>query len=125
MAPRSNHCVWFEIPTHDLERARAFYEHVLQAELSVHDFGELKMAWFPMTSGAPGSAGCLIHQESYVPSYAGTLVYLSVPDIDAALERVAARGGKVLNPKTSIGECGFVGHFEDSEGNRVALHSDS
>jgi predicted enzyme related to lactoylglutathione lyase len=30
----------------------------------------------------------------------------------------------VLNPKTSIGEYGFVGHFEDSEaGNRVAVHS--
>jgi predicted enzyme related to lactoylglutathione lyase len=36
---------------------------------------------------------------------------------------VAERGGKVLRAKTGIGEYGFVGHFEDSEGNRVALHS--
>jgi hypothetical protein len=36
---------------------------------------------------------------------------------------VVERGGMVLNPKMNIGEYGFVGHFEDSEGNRVALHS--
>jgi predicted enzyme related to lactoylglutathione lyase len=30
---------------------------------------------------------------------------------------------KVLTPKKSIGEHGFVGHFEDSEGNGVAPHS--
>jgi predicted enzyme related to lactoylglutathione lyase len=28
-----------------------------------------------------------------------------------------------LRAKTSIGQHGFVGHFEDCEGNRVALHS--
>jgi predicted enzyme related to lactoylglutathione lyase len=26
-------------------------------------------------------------------------------------------------PKTSIGENGFMAHFTDTEGNRVALHS--
>ncbi|MGD8593051.1 MAG: hypothetical protein PVF82_09490 [Gammaproteobacteria bacterium] len=46
----------------------------------------------------------------------------SVPDIEATLKRVTANGGKIINVKTSIGEYGFVGHFEDSEGNRVALH---
>ena len=53
----------------------------------------------------------------------GTVVYFSVWDIDAVLKRVEEKGGKVLNPKMSIGEYGFLGHFEDSEGNRVALHS--
>jgi uncharacterized protein len=124
MTSPSNSCVWFEIPTHDMERAKAFYEAVLQTELSLQDMGELKMAWFPMAAGAPGSGGCLIHAKSYVPSYDGTMVYLSVPDIEAALGRVASGGGKVLRGKMSIGEYGFVGHFEDTEGNRVALHSD-
>ena len=48
---------------------------------------------------------------------------IPVKDIDATLPRVAKHGGKVLGPKKSIGQHGFVGHFEDSEGNRVALHS--
>jgi predicted enzyme related to lactoylglutathione lyase len=46
-----------------------------------------------------------------------------VDDINAALKKVEEKGGKILNPKNSIGEFGFVAHFEDSEGNRVALHS--
>lgn len=125
MSTPSNACVWFEIPTRDMQRAKSFYEGVLQVELSLQDMGELQMAWFPMTPQAPGSTGCLIHAETYVPSHDGTMVYLSVPDIDAALERVAAHGGKVLRGRMSIGEYGFVGHFEDSEGNRVALHSES
>ena len=38
------------------------------------------------------------------------------------LEKVKASGGKVIRGKTPIGQFGFVGHFEDTEGNRVALH---
>lgn len=118
-----NVVTWFEIPAADLDRATRFYEAVLQAELERHDFGGLKMAWFPYTHDAPGSAGSLVQQESYVPSHEGTMVYLSVADIESTLSRVTENGGKVLNPKMSIGEYGFVAHFEDSEGNRVALHS--
>ncbi|MGA7303371.1 MAG: VOC family protein [Rhodothermales bacterium] len=116
---------WFEIPVTDLDRAKVFYQRILGIELDVHDFGGLKMAWFPMAQDAPGAAGTLVLHESYVPSHAGSLVYFSVEDIDATLERVKAGGGKVLNGKTGIGEYGFVAHFEDSEGNRVALHSRS
>jgi predicted enzyme related to lactoylglutathione lyase len=81
------------------------------------------MAWFPMTQNATGATGTLVKAESYTPSYAGTLVYFSVDNIEEALTRVNKKGGKTLNPKMSIGEYGFVAHFEDCEGNRVALHS--
>lgn len=116
---------WFEIPAADLDRATSFYEEVLDIKLQRQEFGGLKMAWFPWQHDQPGSTGSLVQQESYVPSYEGSMVYFSVDDIEAALERVEQNGGKTLNPKTSIGEYGFVAHFEDSEGNRVALHSQS
>lgn len=114
---------WFEIPVSDLQRAMAFYEKVLEADLSPHEMGPLKMAWFPMHQGAPGAAGSLVQGDTYIPSHEGSMVYFTVADLDAALARVEAAGGKVLNPKTSIGEYGFVAHLEDTEGNRVALHS--
>ncbi len=123
MSPPSNPVNWFEIPVNDLQRAKGFYEYVFGVTLSVQDLGELKMAWFPMVQGLTGSAGTLVKAESYVPSHAGTMVYFAVDDIDAALKRVAEKGGKSLRAKMSIGQYGFVGHFEDSEGNRVALHS--
>ncbi len=113
---------WFEIPVSDMKRAKAFYENVFACRLQVQDLGELKMAWFPMEQGAPGAMGSLVESRAYTPSHSGTLVYFSVKDIDAALERVKESGGKVIRGKMDIGQFGYVGHFEDSEGNRVALH---
>ncbi len=114
---------WFEIPATDLSRAQAFYEAILETTLTRNEMGPLKMAWFPMDPQAAGATGTLIMADEYVPSHKGSMVYFSVPDIEATLARVAEHGGKILHPKQSIGEFGFVAHFEDSEGNRVALHS--
>ncbi len=44
-------------------------------------------------------------------------------DIEAVQAKVAANGGRTLTPKTDIGEYGFYAYFEDSEGNRVGVHS--
>ncbi len=76
-----------------------------------------------MIQDAAGATGSLIRGEGYSPSHSGTMVYFSVADIEAVLRKVNERGGKTLTPLTSIGEYGFVATFEDSEGNRVALHS--
>ncbi|MBU43790.1 MAG: glyoxalase [Spirochaetaceae bacterium] len=118
------HGVWFEIPVLDLENAKSFYEKILQQKLEIHELGPLRMAWFPMKEGAYGCAGTLVQAQTYEPSYSGTMIYLGVDDIDAVLKRVSEAGGKVLNEKSQIGEHGYVGHFEDCEGNRVGLHSD-
>ena len=64
-----------------------------------------------------------MQSEHYTPSHAGTLVYFSVTDIEGTLDKVNANGGKRLMPKTGIGEHGYIAHFQDCEGNRVALHS--
>jgi len=62
--------------------------------------------------------------ESYVPSHEGTLVYFSCEDLQNELGRIVSAGGKILQEKTQISpENGFMGLFEDTEGNRVALHS--
>lgn len=58
----------------------------------------------------------------YKSSHEGSLVYLHVDKIDPTLEALSGAGGKTLMPRTSIGEHGFIAHFEDTEGNRVALH---
>ena len=115
---------WFEIPVTDMKRAVSFYEAIFEYELRLNELPGLQMAWFPMDPTSSGATGTLMLAPDYKPSHEGTMVYFSVPDIDAVLGRVAAHGGKVLYPKKALGgEHGFVAHFEDSEGNRVALHS--
>jgi uncharacterized protein len=113
---------WFEIPVTDMTRAKSFYEDVFGLQISLDRMGPLEMGFIPMDNNAYGAAGSLVKGEGYVPSHTGTLVYFGVPDIEVVLERIKHNGGKVLLPKTSIGEYGFIAHFEDSEGNRVALH---
>jgi predicted enzyme related to lactoylglutathione lyase len=53
------------------------------------------------------------------------MVYLNANGrLDDAIASVVANGGKVLQPKHPIGPFGFRAIILDSEGNRVALHSD-
>jgi predicted enzyme related to lactoylglutathione lyase len=46
-----------------------------------------------------------------------------VDNIENVLKKIERNGGKTLAPKSSIGEYGFIGLFEDTEGNRIGLHS--
>ncbi|HTR45312.1 MAG TPA: VOC family protein [Thermodesulfovibrionales bacterium] len=123
VATKINPVNWFEIPVRDLGRARKFYETVFGLELNPEEMGPYSMTFFPWTEGAPGAAGALIKGETYEPSRSGTVVYFSVDDIEETLLKINANGGKTLLPKKAIGEYGFIAHFEDTEGNRLALHS--
>jgi predicted enzyme related to lactoylglutathione lyase len=38
-------------------------------------------------------------------------------------KRIEIAGGKIVRPKISIGDFGFVSMFIDSEGNTIGLHS--
>ncbi|PVW14745.1 VOC family protein [Marixanthomonas spongiae] len=119
-----NPFAWIEIPVSNMERAIQFYEKVFDTTIKPVDFGGLKMGWFPFAEGAPGATGTLIQQESYIPSEEGPLVYFYSEDVKNELNRVEGAGGKIYQEKTEISpEHGFIGVFIDSEGNRVALHS--
>lgn len=126
MKKMKNAVAWFEIPAEKLNRAKKFYESILGVEMIDMDLGtELKMAMFPVEEGGIGGALCE-HQEYYKPSLDGTLVYISAnPDLQTVLGKVEKNGGKILQPKTKItDEYGYMAMFRDSEGNRIALHSD-
>jgi predicted enzyme related to lactoylglutathione lyase len=59
------------------------------------------------------------------PSGQGLLIYLNANGrLDDAIAAVIPNGGKVLKPKHPIGPYGSRAIILDSEGNRVALHSD-
>lgn len=110
---------YFEVPVVDLERAIAFYRHVLGVELELTEIDGNEMALFPDAEGGPN--GALAKGESYAPSLDGTRIYFAVADIEGTLTRAVERGGEVLYPTTAIGEHGFVAEFRDCEGNRIAL----
>ena len=116
---------WFEIPATDIKRAKKFYEAIFDVQLNEMTLNNmLKMALFPTEEGTVG--GSLVeHKDFYTPGYQGPLVYLNAnPDLQVILDRIKKSAGKVIVPKTQISpEHGDMAVFEDSEGNRVALHS--
>ena len=109
---------WFEIPVTDVGRAVEFYGTVLGEPLSTMDGPDGPMHVFP---GEDGAAGALT--TDLTPAADGVLIYLYSPDIDAALARVPGAGGEVVAEKASIGPFGWIGRFNDTEGNMVALHT--
>jgi predicted enzyme related to lactoylglutathione lyase len=122
MSLQVNPVNWFEIPVSDMRRGTKFYEAAFGVKLAPNEMGPLQFAFFPMERGAAGAGGTLVEGEGYVPSHQGSMVYFRVEAIDAALKRIVKAGGKTLLPRTSIGQYGFIAHFEDTEGNRAALH---
>lgn len=116
---------WFEIPVSDMERARKFYESVLEISITVHDLGGLIMGWLPSNHGKSGASGSLVKHEMYKPSTTdGVLIYFSCNDVDNELGRVEEAGGEIMKSKTEIGGGhGFMALINDTEGNRIALHS--
>ncbi len=115
---------WFEIPVSDFDRAKAFYETVLGAEMGEFEAMGMRSAFFPADMQNGEISGCLIQGEGYEPSTSGSLVYLNGgEDLSTPLSKIENAGGKVLLPKTSIGPNGFMAYFSDTEGNKVGLHS--
>ncbi len=113
-----------EIATTDLERAKTFYEKVFGLVFQFIDMPWAKMyAFWAGNPNAAGAAGALMHSECYKPSTDGTVVYFSCEDVSVELTRVEEAGGKIIVPKTDIGEFGFFAQIIDTEGNRVGLHS--
>lgn len=116
----ANTITWFEIPAKDLNRATDFYSKLLARKLEQTD--ALGMPYVFLDPTGNGVGGALVGEGE--PSQAGTLVYLNGgDDLSAMLARVEPAGGKVIQPKMSIGEFGFIALFLDSEGNRIGLHS--
>src|SRR3569833_88018 len=114
---------WFEIPVVYFERAKNFYETILGAEMQVMEMPGMLSAFFPADL-QKGIGGSIVLSQGYVPSGTGVLVYLNGgDDLDIPLSRVEAAGGKIILPKTSIGPNGYMAHFTDTEGNKVAFHS--
>lgn len=126
MKKMKNAVSWFEIPAKKLSRAKKFYEAILDVEMIDMDMAsDLKMAMFPVEEGGVGGALCE-NNEFYKPAQEGTLIYISAnPDLQTVLDRIEENGGKVIQKKTKItDDYGFMAMFTDSEGNRIALHSE-
>lgn len=113
---------WFEIPATDFTRAKAFYTTILDAP--IQDDPNRPYAYLPSDPAKGGFGGAIAYGENFIPSMTGITIYLDGGDnLAVPLSRVEGAGGKIILPKTAIGNNGFIALFIDTEGNKIGFHS--
>ncbi len=128
---QNNPVVWFEIYVQDMQRAKKFYEAVLDITLErmPAPTAEMNMEmWaFPSDKATAqtsyGACGMLVKMEGVPSGGGGTVIYFGCKDCAAESSRVAKNGGTVFKEKMSIGEHGFIALARDTEGNMIGFHS--
>jgi predicted enzyme related to lactoylglutathione lyase len=118
-----NPVAWFEIYVQDMERAKKFYETVLQVEFEKLNSPEIEMWAFPMSKDAAGASGALVKMPGFPSGGNSTLIYFSCADCATEAGRVVKAGGRIQRDKMSIGQYGFIALAFDTEGNMFGLHS--
>jgi predicted enzyme related to lactoylglutathione lyase len=116
--------VHFEIPFDDKARAMKFYSDCFGWQLTdmpemnyvMASTAEVDETQMPKERGAIN--GGLFKRPNEAPN---PTLYVGVQSVDAAIERVAKAGGKVVTPKTPIPGMGAYGRVADTEGNVIGL----
>ncbi|MEI6087215.1 MAG: VOC family protein [Bacteroidota bacterium] len=126
MSSSTNAINWFEIPATDISRAKTFYETIFEITMMEMEMPDMKYAMFPFDSKSTKVSGAIAKSSFHTASLTGAIIYLNAnPDLQKVLDRIEKAGGKITMPKTSIGPNGFMAFFTDSEGNGMALHSNT
>lgn len=127
MQPVPLHAInWFEIPVNNFDRAKLFYETIFDYQMPENQMGPARMGFLLYDFKNGGRGGAIVHYpERFTPVANGILIYLNCePDLQPVLSRVPGAGGKIIEEKKEINpNLGFWALIEDSEGNRLALHS--
>ena len=118
-----NKVVLFEIPASDFGKAKAFYETVFDWKVDLWgDEGAMALTtaadkdYNPIEPGGINGGFYKRKSKEDYPSFA-----VETDSIDKTLEAIVKAGGKVVTPKHSIDEWGFMADFADPEGNVMAL----
>lgn len=117
----SNRVVHFEIPCDDPEKTIAFFKEAFG--WNFQQFGEEKY-WLAMTGdeSAPGINGAVMKKKDPRQPIVNSI---KVDDIDAAVKKVEAAGGKIVVPKNVVPTVGWLAFFTDPDGNIHGLwHED-
>jgi predicted enzyme related to lactoylglutathione lyase len=111
----ANPVVHFEIIGKNGPKLREFYKGVF--DWTIHDMSGGGMDYGMVHADEGKGIGGGIGQGDR-PT---VIFYLEVPDINAYLKKVEAKGGKTVQPRTVIPNAVTFAHFSDPEGNVVGL----
>lgn len=105
-----NRFVHIDIPADDLDRAERFWTEAFGFTFQ----GSPDYPYRVMLTDGEGVGGIGIRNQTAGPVPIPTI---GVDDVNAAVARIEAAGGKAISPKQPVGDMGFYRTFQDSEGN--------
>jgi uncharacterized protein len=113
-----NRVVHFELGAVNTARAVEFYKNVFGWE--AQQWGGPQEYWLMKTGSAPkpGIDGAILRNKDSAPR---TVNSIGVTSVDEYATRVESHGGKVVVPKMSIPNVGYVAYCQDTEGNIIGL----
>jgi|HubBroStandDraft_1064217.scaffolds.fasta_scaffold223441_1 uncharacterized protein len=109
--------VHWEIQSKTPEKLHEFYGEVFSWKIDANNPMNYGMVSSGGRDGINGGIGGTMGPTSEV------LVYVNVPDINAALEKIGSRGGRTLMPRTDVGPV-IMAIFQDPEGNTFGIIED-
>jgi predicted enzyme related to lactoylglutathione lyase len=114
---------WHELMTTDADAAMTFYSDVFGWQpTEAMDMGE--MGKYQMFNRPHGMIGGMMNKPkelANVPPHWG--IYFLVPDINAAVERVKANGGTILNGPMEVPGGDWIVNAMDPQGAAFSLHA--
>jgi predicted enzyme related to lactoylglutathione lyase len=113
-AMSTGHCGWRELMADDVEEAFAFYEEKFGwTRAEAHDMGPMGKYQLFATGGMP--VGGMMKRPGNVPQSHWNY-YLTVEAIDAAIAKVGAAGGKIVNGPNEVPGGAWIAHGVDPQG---------
>lgn len=112
------------IPSENFDRAFSFYYEITGGLINRNPNVPFPMAYFVDKDNR--DFGHLFQLPNFKPSADGAIVYLELTnDLNDTLTKIEKAGGRIIMPKTQISPAkGYWALFLDTEGNKLALHSD-
>ncbi len=112
---------WRELYTADLEGAVSFYTaHLGWSKREAMDMGEMGPYQLYAVDDGPEPDGGMMKRPPGMPVSAWTF-YFNVPDINVAVDKIKAAGGKVLHGPVGIPGGGWIAQAMDPQGAMFAV----
>lgn len=121
-APTVGHISWNELVTTDWEAAWGFYETLFGwNKLTANDLGA-EFGTYQTWGVGEREMGGMFTKPPSMPIPPNWAIYIQVADLKATMERVTAKGGKVLNGPNEVPGGDLTAQCMDPQGAAFAIH---
>ena len=122
--PKPGRIIWHELLTIDQEAAWDFYQQLFGWEQTdVMDMGA--MGSYRIYGKDGRTLGGIMTKPKEMPGASMWIYYITVQDINTAIDKVKSHKGKVLNGPTEVPGGGQVAQCMDPQGAMFALHANT